>query len=181
MAIEWIVEDGRPVAPGDLLRSAEEIAANLLGGTRPVLAAEGTASGRPWSQPLGTPGQTSAELHVGFAVDVEARLGTTVGRFEITSDVQIDDDGSRSADTVYGGVTAFRTQVSAVLALAAAVGFAKLSRGELSGTGLQRRHQWHDTDALIVRLAAGLPPDCEPATRIRRVADLIGCGELPYS
>ncbi|GAA4693434.1 hypothetical protein [Phytohabitans rumicis] len=126
MAIEWTIESGSAVSPGQLVHATTKLLGAVLGTAPDGVRVEGDADD----------------------LTLRAAFGEAEGVAEISSDYEVDD--------LYVTVTAYRTQLSAAVALVTAVAVAELSGGELSGPGLARRYPAADLSPFIEDLPGGL-------------------------
>ncbi|GLI01307.1 hypothetical protein [Phytohabitans aurantiacus] len=143
MAIEWTIESGSAVSPGQLAHATTKLLGAVLGTAPDGVRIDGDAE--------------DFTLRVSFD---EAE-----GAAEVTFDAHGDGD-------VWTTVTAYRTQLSAAVALVAAVALADLSGGELSGPGLVRRYRGDLADLIADLTPAGPDP-------VSNLSDRFGWTFLP--
>jgi hypothetical protein len=168
MAIEWTIEAGSAVTPSQLLRETTRLLDLVLGTAPDDMLTEGDGADS-----------------VTFDITARAMFADVIGTVEISSDWEVDDDGTPDPARIYAVVTAYRTQLSVAVAIAMAIAMTTLSGGEMSGVGLGRRYTAAEIGELVdeLRRVAAPAPDDHAQLRgaVGRLAVRLGCANLPFA
>lgn len=176
MAISWTIENGSAVAPSRLVVAMRRHALVLTGAPDPVVSAAGRLAGETWEYRADD--EVAPVTEFGLAVELGA--GAHVGRCDVSSDNEVDDDGTAADDVIYAEVTAHRTRLSVVSGLAAGLALLELSGGEISGAGLARRYGHAELAALLADLQVPATTAAFPAS-VDALAIRLGSANLPFA
>ena len=164
MAIEWTIESGSAIPPNRLVGEATRIIGLILG----------VAPESVWSD-----GQRSEEPLAEFGLAVRATFPDATGTAEVSSDWEVEDDGTVRPYT-FAVVEAHRTQVSVAVGVSTAIAVAMLAGGELSGTGLAQRYRDADLERLVDALHRRAQPAADLRQAVHNLVGPLGAGSLPY-